>query len=395
MKKILIIIGIVLILLMIGVWVYLFLYGAPANVNEIFAKFGTTTGEEPTFTNPPSETNSNQETSTYQNAPKVLRQLTLRPVAGAGFHGNMVRFVEQGTGHVYDISPTGENETIVSGTTIPQAIEAVVSPDGTRVAITKLSGGSEETVVGSLGGDEGTLTGNLLSPGTREVSFTSDSNHIRYIVSKTNSSVGYDLDLTSPSTTSTIIFTIPLRDIRVLWGKPTYIVTTPTADQVGYVYKLNKSVLEYVTSGGRGLMAIPYQGGLSVTKYTNEADVIKFTTETVDDHRYSFITALFSEKCTGVPYLDETLICATPVSLPGGKYPDDWYKGVVSLQDDLWYFDIKNSSAVLLSDLLLESGRSIDISTIGTDPTGRYIYFTNKNDNTLWLFDRDIASGAN
>jgi hypothetical protein len=202
---------------------------------------------------------------------------------------------------------------------------------------------------------------------------------------------GYDLDVGASNKTSTLIFSIPLRDVRVHWGNPIYIATTPTASQVGYVYRLNKNNLEYVTAGAKGLMAIPYTGGLAITSLQNEL----LTTEVVGGDAYSLALATFPEKCTIPQHETRSLFCATPVDLPLGEYPDDWYKGKVSFNDILWHFDIANFRSTVLSDFLLESGREIDVASIGTNDDGQYIYFVNKNDNTLWVFDTTVNTQNN
>ncbi len=43
-----------------------------------------------------------------------------------------------------------------------------------------------------------------------------------------------------------------------------------------------------------------------------------------------------------------------------------------------------------MSDLEGESGREIDVSELHIDTDGQYVYFVNKNDGTLWLFDTTL-----
>ncbi len=64
--------------------------------------------------------------------------------------------------------------------------------------------------------------------------------------------------------------------------------------------------------------------------------------------------------------------------------------GTISFSDALWEVDTKNVISTPLVNLLIESGREIDVSQIGTDPEGKYIWFINKNDDTLWMYDTTI-----
>lgn len=381
MKKTLIIIGVILLLLLIAVWAYLFLFGVPKGAQDVFSKFGT--GGDPVFVDTGDDTTNNTEDNTPPK-PKALRQLSLRPVAGAGFTEHTVRFVEQGTGHVYEIEYNGTEETLIGNTTIPQAVEAIFAPNSTRVAISRFVGNARETVIQQL--DTGAPTGYTLPQNAREITFTEDSDELRYLLSQNNGASGYAYSFAGG--TSTILFTIPLRDVRILWETTPYVYTTPSAKQLGYVYTIRDNTLEYVTAGAYGLMPIPFMGGVVVNTLTKgkPGSTIVGTSST------PLVMTILTEKCTSSGTKAGLLYCASPKNIPTGDFPDDWYKGKISLDDVLWSIDTKEGSAMVLSDFSAESGREIDVTKIGLDSTERYIYFINKNDNTLWLFDTQVAS---
>jgi len=101
---------------------------------------------------------------------------------------------------------------------------------------------------------------------------------------------------------------------------------------------------------------------------------------------------LFLEKCTNNPTATSSLYCAAPRIIPFATYPDDWYKGVVSFVDSLWFVDFTGQAGTLLADLLRLSGREIDVSSIYVDESGRFLSFINKNDDTLWLYDLSLTT---
>ena len=68
-------------------------------------------------------------------------------------------------------------------------------------------------------------------------------------------------------------------------------------------------------------------------------------------------------------------------------YPNDWYQGDVSFSDNLWKIDLKNHSANQMVVPEQVAGRAVDITNLGIGNDGKMLYFINKNDNTLWLYE--------
>ena len=94
---------------------------------------------------------ANEASTSQPVAAPGVRLLTLRKTIGAvGLADGTYRFVEAGTGHVYQIDGAG-SETKLSGTTFPGARRAVWSHEGTRVAIIReVEGAGLETFMGVL-----------------------------------------------------------------------------------------------------------------------------------------------------------------------------------------------------------------------------------------------------
>lgn len=382
-KSVLITIGVIILTLILGVWAYLFTYGVPKNADEVFARFGTATDAGTSVI--VDSTRIDTQDTTTTGAPQALKQLTTRPVAGAGFvgTGNGIRYVEQGTGHIYEINLVTGEEKLVSGTTIPGTREAVFSSDGSYVAITMQEGNTEKTLVGTL--DTGTqFKGVSLPVGATEIAFGNATGTVHYMVKETSGTVGYSYKIASD--TSSRVFSLPLRDIHVLWGDSLYVYTTPTAQQEGYLYKVVQNDLVYVTSGARGLTALTSKDTALVTS-SNGTEV---TTSRIE-HGFKDIPQpfpLIPEKCV---VTSRATYCAIPKeNLDAQSFPDAWYKGTVSYTDSLWEIYVTDGGATMVVDFLAESGRAIDVSTIGANMSGALIYFINKNDNTLWEFDTTL-----
>ncbi len=389
-KTLLIILGVTILLCVVGVWVYLLVFGTPKDSGDVFSDFGIGGSNEQIV--PSTDFVVDTAPVTTEGAPQALKQLTSRPVAGAVFISGGIRYMERGTGYIYDIMFTTGNESQVSGTTIPRTTSAQFSEDGTRVVVSTESVGTEQFSVGTLGTDAeegGSLFTKNLPLGAREVSFV-DLTRIAYLETTTLGSGGVRYDIVAG--TSSILFNIPLSDIRVLWGSKAwgetiYVYTTPTNTQYGSLYGVSKNGLDYVAPQELGLMGVRYDGGLVISGVRD----LNLFSEGHDGVAIKQLPLyLFPEKCVVNPRLVRTLYCGATIQKPTGEYPDVWYKGIISLSDTLWMVDAASTEALLLSDFQSESGREIDVAQIGTNVDGTLIYFINKNDGSLWMFDTTI-----
>jgi hypothetical protein len=378
-KTIIIAIGTILILVVIAVWAYLFIYGTPQSSDEVFARFGL--GKDATPVVAENNPSDSVGVETVGAVKQKLKQLTTRPVAGAAFTGNGIVYVEQGTGHIHHLNLSSGSESLISGTTIAGAREAYFSPRGTHVAIARILDGVTKTIVGGVpleGG--GNLEGVSLPDGASQIQFDSTGDTLYYALKDSSGTSGYSYAIEGES--GGRLFQIPLRHIRLLWGTPMYVYTTPTATQEGYLYKISGGNLEYVANGGFGLLGFRTADEILITKHVGDK-VLSYaiTPSKVLDLPLSLIP----EKCVEA---GASLYCAVPDNIPNSRYfPDNWYKGVVSLSDALWNVNVLNGEATLVSDFLSESGREVDVRAMGANEAGTAVYFINKNDNTLWMYD--------
>lgn len=383
-KPLLIILGILIILAVVGVWVYVFTYGAPKNSEEVFARFGfgkdTVVDPNPVVTPSTIEVPDDRDS----NASQKLQQLTTRPVAGATFLESNILYVEQGTGHIYSINLEDGTETLVNGTTLAQSAEAVFSSNGLYVAITTYTPSGNSVVIQKTKLEEGDIESVTLPAGAREVTFSKDSRSVMYFLKDATGGSGYLYDLITEKNTS--LFTIPLRDVRVLWGTPTYVYTTPSASSVGFMYEIEGGLLSYVAHGGFGLTGLAFDSGVAITKITDST--IQTSVLSKKGGSTNLPVTLIPEKCVTQK---TRFYCAVPnTNLDQKTFPDSWYKGTLSYSDVLWSIDTTTGVSTVLSNFLAESGREVDVSKIGIDTEGNRVYFINKNDNTLWLFDMTV-----
>lgn len=388
-KNTIIAIGITFLIIIIVVWVYLFVFGKPESSEEVFANFGI--GE---VTEIPAQPGSGAEgggnagdASSVRNA---LRKLTDRPVAGATFVDNTtVRFAEQGTGHIYDIDISTDREEKVSNTTFSEARAAVFSSTGGRVALTNNGG---EVFAGTITKNDegiGVVDDQGIARAGTDVAFSDTGEGVFYVEHGRGMSVGYAYNLTTRVRTE--LFSLPLRDISVVWGQQgaEYVYTKPSAVQYGSVYALSGNSLTWVAAPKPGLMADTLNDALLLS--WNSDDGLSSTLRT-EGAVHELPLGVFPRKCaaetgTSSPPL---FFCAAPLFYEQNvTFPDDWYKGVVSLTDALWQIDVARGEATLLVDLGAQAGESIDIDMIRADANDRVI-FRDKVGGALWIYDPSL-----
>lgn len=392
MKKILLIIlGIVIALTVIGLWVYLFTFGAPESSREMFSNFNIF-GEERVIETDLTNTEPVVDIQAGTQEGRQYRRLTTRQVAGAVLLDERIRYAERGTGYIFEIDLATGQETQVTTMTVPRTIRAEFSTSGNSVALTSEGESDLFTFVGTITkSDEGlgVIEGIDLPSNVSSVAFSEDGSRVLFFSPAENTQFGgtgasYNLQTEELAT----LFTLPLRDVRILWGETNYVYTTPTAFQTGNLYRITDSGnLTPATEPDIALMAFLHNDSLLVSSNrTNE-----FYSRVVyqDEQPTSLSVGIVPEKCThtstyGVMY------CAVPQQIPADvSFPDDWYKGTFASSDSLWSINIANGAAAALPSFG-STGMNIDVSDIGIDSTDQYLYFINKNDDSLWLFDTTI-----
>jgi len=377
-----------IVLLVILTWGYLFLYGAPESTNDVFAKFGIVgRNDGPKFD--ASNTAADDSLAERDGTASTLRQLTTSLVAGATFvDDDTVRYIEKGTGYLYELTLSSKTETQITNTTFTKIIRATISPNGNRVLLTTEAGDTTRISIGTVvrtdTGDSSFEVTNL-PEGASEASFSKDGTGVYYLLKTGQGSEGHMYTLAESE--DRILFSLPFGAARVSWGEETYIYTKPTSKLPGYVYKIENGVPMYVRSGALGLTAFGYPGGVVTTEVTSEKSVVSRAYEK-NGAEYFLPLGLYPEKCAGT-WATSTLICAFDPNI-NAEYPDNWYKGVVSFEDAFWSVGIEDGNATVLTYPEDEVGRSVDITDMQGNGDGTEFLFTNKKDGTLWLFEPNL-----
>ncbi len=382
-RPLIITIGIVTILLIIGVWVYLLMFGAPKQTSDVFTNLGVDVTPRPAVV---VEAPTEQAGYTVDTS-SGLQQLTTRPVAGytaitaTTSSSTIVRYVEQGTGYIYDIDLETGVEKQISRKTVPKVRSAVFSPNGQTVALTAIDGYRQDTFVGKIDTANETIEGEDLMPNVTNI-FLADENTVKYTAESTDGLIGYSYDLTSSQLKQN--FVVPFRDIKVIWlSDTTYFYNKPAEHLLGYLYKVEGGSYQPTDIKGYSLTVDASQ---NIIVYSHDNSTTKFrnlVTNTENDSPIKIIP----EKCAFYNKIGQSeLWCANPIN-PNDLNTIEWYQGKSLGLDNLWLISSLGYQATLIVDLEKLSGRPIDVKDIMVSNNDKLLLFNNKLDNTLWKFN--------
>ena len=389
-KTYLIIAGCTLVVLLLAIWVYLLIYGTPKPVEQFFTDFNLGDNSELTTDTPFIPEDTTERVDVVDAAP--LRQLTTRAVIGYGEYSNntenknVIRYAEAGTGHVYEINLLTGTEIRLSNITIPNVEAAQFSPDGTKVAIGSGFGNQNTIQLLTLAG-ENSATKETLSPKMVDFIFN-DNNELLYTE---YSSAGQSGNLLKTDTkTSQTLFTVPFQNATIVWSidgdTQHYVYPKPSAKLNGFLYRLQNGTLIRESASGEGLTA-EINAQYYIHTITTDNGPVSFVTDRTTGTRASLPIIVEPSKCVFAPDNNKYLYCGHEGVGLTNEFPDNWYKGLISFSDKLYKIDLEKSLAAQLVSPEQETGRELDVIDMNISQEGKVLYFINKNDNTLWMYE--------
>jgi hypothetical protein len=201
--------------------------------------------------------------------------------------------------------------------------------------------------------------------------------------------VGELTNLKSKITTKVI--TSPLTDWIITWPElnTLNLQTKPSSNIDGFAYSFNLKTKQTNKILGplSGLNSLISPDGKKVIYSTSQNGQIKTFVKIIgkEDGGELGVKTL-ADKC--VWYNKQYVICAVTNNYPPANYPDTWYQGLASFNDDIWLINADKLESYLISI----SGKNlasepIDAINLKVSPDGKTLYFINKQDRSLWSFD--------
>jgi hypothetical protein len=410
-KKILLIIGI---LIVVGIALFFVFSSKPQTTGENqvgfsirnYLPFGKSTDSETSTTtsennNQNSNTNGPTNVDVNQPVPR-LRKISTEPVAGAVIFNisttSVVRFVEKGTGNVYEVRSDSNNIARLTNTTIPKIIRSFWLPDGSGFLAQTLLAENEviETNFVKLNKNQASSTSEDLTPfsttvgklpiNIKEITIKPDGSKIFYYTAN-NSSNWF---VSNPDgTNKSLVETSPLTEWLPKWisGNTIIIQSKGSSEAVGFVYSfdIQNKTLKKVWTEALGLSVNPNSdGSFEIISSGGSAPQLSLVdNKNITSNTVSLKT--LAEKCVWTKIKTPTAYCAEPSEIPNGNYPDAWYKGLVSTKDSIIKIDLVNDISHDIAYLSSLSNQKIDVEDISLSPDENYLIFKNKIDGFLWM----------
>lgn len=373
-------------------------FGSSNNNSDLNNSNNQTGGQTDLGNNP-----DNQETNSKDLIIAKLRKISNEPVAGAVIFNSgttsVVRFVEKGTGNVYEASSNSNSVTRLTNTTIPKIVRAFWLNDGSGFLAQTID--STQSVVetsfvriskpvNNLGSENltpYTTTISKLQTDIEELIINEKNNKILYYIINQNGSVWY---VSNPDGTERqMILSHPLTEWspKIFSDNTAIAQTKSSASSLDYVFLIDikTKTLRRVGSASPGLSVLPNyslspylisEGGSSLGLYiTDEETWRKFNTN----------MRTLADKCVWTKNKPIAVFCGVPENLDVATYPDDWYKGKVSTRDSILKIDYINGVYSNISDLSSESNQRIDVYEPKISNDDSHLIFKNKIDGFLWL----------
>lgn len=363
-----------------------------SNNNQIAATTTTTN----TQTN---ETNTQNDS---YSIPK-LRKLSSTPVAGfvasSTASSTSIRFIDRGTGHIYEASNLTGIVSKISNTTLPKIYEAYGNRAGNQFVYRYLKDDSDNvtnfyTELRKTGSSTTEtpfeLKGKYLSSNINQVVVSPNGDKIFTWNIESGKGIGYISTFDEKNKVK--IADTPLNQIVIDWPEISTVNLTTKASGVasGYMYTIDvktgsmKNVLG-PKKGLSGKMSRDLSKILYSTK--NGSNFLTYILNIKTGSSDSVVFKTLADKCVWSTLNKDDLYCGVPTDIPDGIYPDDWYMGKVSFSDQIWHLNTTTGEVHLIANLLQLSNSIIDSTNLTIDKTEETLYFINKNDLSLWALD--------
>ncbi len=317
-----------------------------------------------------------------------------KPVVQETEFAPAVRYVDKGKGIIYQTFADKISEEKFSATVIPQVYEAYFGGKGESVVMRylKTDGETVETFVGTLPKelareehkDNNEVRGYFLPQNITDLATSADYTKMFYLFNLGEGVVGTTLEFLNNKKTQ--VFDSPFTEWTPSWpnSKTIMLNTRPASVVPGYLYKFDLGTrnLIRILGGINGLTTLTSPSGKLVLYSDSSLNLSIYRTDTKETTTLGVRT--LPEKCLWGKS-EATIYCAVPKSIPSGAYPDSWYQGEVSFEDEIWKIDAGSGIGNMIMDPLTE-GRTdgIDATKLSLDDGEKYLFFVNKKDSFLW-----------
>ncbi len=326
-------------------------------------------------------------TNTTDIYTKKIRKIASGPISGSFFTGtSTVRYVDKGTGNVYEYSYYTNTTKKLTSTVIPGINDTFWVNNNTffgRYADTD----SEiiRTFLGTISnpGESGVLSIEFFEQNIKAMTVSPKGDRVAYLVESGQYGVVAIYDIKKK--TIARISTIPGSEYSLHWNENgLYAQSNASFNLPGYLLKLSLTGEQpkIVIPSVLGLLSKPIKAGFIVSSFSTTQGYSYIMT---NSQKVSLENLVIPEKCVEAK---ENIYCAVSSLNNESGMPDSWYSGETRLIDRLEKINIKNplEKEVVYTSALGEDG-SFDMINLQISQDYETLIFTEKGTGDLWSID--------
>lgn len=199
----------------------------------------------------------------------------------------------------------------------------------------------------------------------------------------------YDVDTKVTKT----LFTLPFKEATVRFNQSNsgsiYVYPKTAETLEGYLYEVSGGVLQRLPIAGYALNALTHNDSILYSAIKN--NLLLSSLYNISTKESLYLPFIFiAEKCTFISG-GNNIFCGVHQSLDKHSL-FTWYQGALTTSDELWLVNTIDGAVTFLADPVELSGRSVDVTKASGSSDSARLYFINKTDQTLWLFDRSLST---
>lgn len=329
-----------------------------------------------------------------------LKQIYSKPISGLNFNSNKIKFVDRSNGNIYEYNTIKKEEVQrITNTTIAKVQGSSWSKTGDSIILKFIDDENNNNFFsGKIGtstdGEVGEIKGNLLlTKNTIDSLMSPTGDKVFELIKKTDRNGSYGTLSSIVGENKKQVFDSPLFLFNIDWINENIITfaTKPSYKDDGFLFffdiknntfnKIIGSLKGLTTNTNKSTDLIAYSNSIK-----NSLSFDIYDTKTRENKKINIKT--LSDKCVWSDNNPKHIYCAVPKIIPSADYPDEWYQGIVSFNDDFWMINTEEGTTKLIYENIADSsGLTLDAFDLKLNSDDKYLAFTNKNDLSLWLLD--------
>lgn len=314
---------------------------------------------------------------------------------------NTIRYIELGTGHVYQGSTVDPEIARLSNTTIPRINQAMFTePDRLLIRyedeFNRVKTFSAELVLNNseAAGSPKKIQGIFLTDDIARLDISPTGKLLYTVASETNSR--NTLFMTSDDTGSnkTQVFSLPISEWNVSWHgqeDSALITSVPSYNSYGVSYTLDTktgTLAPYVPARRALFVVASNDFSRALLGMNIEGETKLYTWDRPTNQYIDLGLSGFAEKCVWAQ-VRAKFYCAIAIQTIAEAEPDLWYQGVSQYQDGFWEIDPVTGRSSLMVLPAEYTDRPIDAIDMAITSDEQFLYFRDKYDRSLWSLQID------